>query len=287
MPSRSRKLFWVAGLLLGANLAQADEKTTLRYRFEPGRQLTYQLSTGQQSEISSDMVPGAVQKTAIHWDVSLDQVTRAVDGSVASMELQFKHFAAHQLIEGKKVPIEATAQMNKIRLGLKMTDRGEMSEARLLQADELSKPAQRVAESLRRSLVQNSLVLPSQAVGPGDSWQHELTMPANLPAAPELEMKLSIVYRLDAVENHRGRRCARISSAGELSLQGEAKKTGAPLAANLKGKARGTTWFAIDAGLLVDSQAELQLQGQITAAAGEQKVNTQVKIDLKAQVALQ
>ncbi|MBW1806830.1 MAG: hypothetical protein JRJ19_12845 [Deltaproteobacteria bacterium] len=272
-------------LLFAQAVGFAAESVQLRYKFQKGETQTYRVQVNQSSEITSDMVPGATKKMSIRTDVELAQKILDVKDGSASIEMGFNKFLADQVIGGKRQAIDGTEGIKKIRLGLQMSQLGQMFKATLLNPDEIDEPARLAADSMRRSITQNSIVLPEKALSPGDSWKIEKVVPANLPGAKNIKMKLTSAYTLLSFEKVAGKACAKIQTEVSLTLKGKAEQAGVPIEADLSGSGKGVSLFAVDSGCVLNSQAKLQISGDIKATSQGQKVKTHVKVDLEIRMA--
>jgi uncharacterized protein DUF6263 len=272
-------------LLFTQTVGFAAESVQLRYKFQKGETQTYTVQVSQSSEITSDMVAGATKKMSIRTDVELQQKIIDVKEGSASIEMGFTKFKADQLVGGRRQAIDGTDGIKKIRLGLQMSQLGQMSDATLLNPEEIDEPARLAADSMRRSITQNSLVLPEKALSPGDSWKITKEVPANLPGAKNLKMKLASTYKLISFEKVAGKDCAKIQTEVSLTLKGKAEQAGVPIEADLSGSGKGLSLFAVDSGNVQNSQAELKISGDVKAKSQGQQVKTHVKVDLEIRMA--
>jgi hypothetical protein len=264
----------------------AEGPVSLRYKFHEGQTLTYRLRVTQSMDLSMDPMGTSTQPSTMHTDVDIAQKVLGIEGNTALLELAFKRFSASQVVDNKKLPLSGTEGIERIRLGMKMSPLGQMKQPVLLNPDAIDEPARKLAESMRRSVEQNSLILPEKPLHQGDTWIIEKEAPAHLPGAPEMKMKLSSQYKLLGFETIRGIQCAQISADVSLVLKGEVKRAGIPLRADLEGKGKGMVLFDIEGGRMIDSTAELGIAGSIRADSQGQSVETRVKIHLDVRVEL-
>lgn len=276
----------VVGAVMAFGPAAAGDKVELRFKFEPNAVMTYRVKAQQQTAIGSNLSPGTVQKTSVETSAVLKQKVVAVSDSGASIELGFDSFSARQLVGGKSYPSDPRTALDKIRIGLNMSRLGELSGVHVLNPGKIDRAARRVAQSICQSLSRQALVLPKQAVAPGDSWKVEKEIPSVLPGTSGLSMRIESSYKFTGTEKLKGKNCARIEAHVSVALNGKASKAGVPIMAKLAGEGRGRSLVALDAGVLLSNSSRLEIAGNLTAGKKEQSVKTNVKLILATELKL-
>ena len=271
----------VLSSILPLRAVPAAEAVEMRFKFQSGQTHAYHMRAEQETEASSDLSPGTVQKTSISTSAVLREKVASVSAGSASMEFGFDSFSAWQLVAGKAYPVDGGEALGKIRIGLNMSPLGELSAVHVLNPGEIDRAARRVAESMCLSLSRQALMLPERPVSPGDSWQVEKEIPSILPGTHGLNMRLSSTYKFAGTKKVRGMNCARIEVRVSLSLRGKAERAGVPIGAELAGEGRGESLLAIEAGLLLSSHSQMEISGDLTAGTKGQMVKTNIKLALK------
>lgn len=275
------------GVLFLAGLATAAGPIKLRYKFKKGESLDYRMVMDQDMDITSEAMPGMGQKISMKMIIEMYQKTLETKPKGAKVEIGFKKFDAEMEMGGNKMPIPGMESMKKLRMTMDMSDRGEMGEPELVNPDEVGQQARQMAEQMKKSMNQNSLVFPDKALKPGDTWTFEQDIPAELPGAPDLKMKLKSKFKLVGIEKVKGKMCAKVRADVNLSLHGEASQGGVPLKADMEGSGSGENLFAIKEGKMISSEANFNVAGDVVASAQGQKVATKLKMGVKLKMDLQ
>jgi hypothetical protein len=160
---------------------------------------------------------------------------------------------------------------------------GKMDEPKIVNAAELDATVKQMAEQMKKSMSQNSLVFPEKGIPVGGSWDMDTEIPANLPGAPDLKMKFKSKYKLLGFTKCKGGQCAKIQAKVSVGLHGKAESAGVPTQADMDGTGEGVNLFDVKRGIMVKSEAKMNIGGDVTASAQGQKVSSKIKmgIDLK------
>jgi hypothetical protein len=288
MADKMWRVAWLAvGLCLAGASARAEEPVELRYRFQPQMKLVYRMLLDQTTEMSGGPAAGAPQKMGTHMDVDFYHKVLEPVGSGARMEIGFERVDAKVELGANKFPVPGLEEISKLRMGLEMTARGEMKNVTLQNAGDLSAQSKQIAEEMKKSIAQNSLVFPDQALRVGQSWSTDQKVPASLGGGgQELLMDVKSRYTLAALEQKDGKRVARIATRVNLALHGQTVQMGVPIQADLEGSGEGLAWFWIEQGRLLQSQAEFKIRGQISGDNQGQKSTTGLAIGMRVDMKL-
>jgi hypothetical protein len=270
--------------LLGAfgnqQAAKAEEPVSLRYHFKVGESLLYGMGLQQHLEISTDMVPGLTQKMDTRMDVELAKKVTGVSSGTATLDIGFRKFEAEMNLGGQKASVPGLEDARKIHLTLQMSERGESSDAKLLDPEELGDQTRKVAQTMVKSMTQNTLVFPEQPIAIGDSWTSDQELPADIPGAPEMKRLMKSTYKLVGIETTGGKRLAKISAEVAISLHGSGLQLGVPLQADLEGKGQGENLFDLQEGRVQSSKVTVNLEGDIKTSTQGENNSSHLKIDM-------
>jgi len=284
MKSRNLRIPVACVLALAfGTLALAGGPVKLRYKFKKGQNLKYGMVMDQAMEITTDAAPGFAQKIKMRMDVGMYQKVTAVEKAAAVLDVGFTKFDAIMEMGGNKMPIPGSEGFKKMRMSMRMTELGKMDEPKIINADELDQTVKQMAEQMKKSMSQNSLIFPENLIPVGGSWDMDTEIPANLPGAPNLKMKFKSKYKLLGFAKCKGGRCAKIQAKVTVSLHGKAESSGVPTQADMDGSGEGVNLFDVKRGIMVKSEAKMTIAGDVTATAQGQKVSSKIKmaIDLK------
>jgi hypothetical protein len=263
-----------------ASPALAGGPTKLRYKFKKGQNLKYGMVMDQAMDITTDAAPGFAQKIKMHMDVGMYQKVTGVETGAAVLEVGFTKFDAVMEMGGNKMPIPGSEGFKKMRMSMRMTELGKMDEPKIVNADELDATVKQMAEQMKKSMSQNSLVFPENAIPVGGSWNMDTEIPANLPGAPDLKMKFKSSYKLLGFEKCKGGQCAKIQAKVAVALHGKAESSGVPTQADMDGTGEGVNLFDVNRGIMVKSEAKMTIGGDVTASAQGQKVSSKIKMGI-------
>jgi hypothetical protein len=284
MKSRNLRILVACVLTLAfSSVALAGGPVKLRYKFTKGQNLKYGMVMDQAMDISTDAAPGFAQKIKMHMDVGMYQKVTGVETGAATLEVGFTKFDAVMEMGGNKMPIPGSEGFKKMRMSMRMTELGKMDEPKIVNAAELDQTVKQMAEQMKKSMSQNTLIFPEKAIPVGGSWNMDSEIPANLPGAPDLKMKFKSAYKLLGFAKCKTGKCAKIQAKVTVSLHGKAESSGIPTQADMDGSGEGVNLFDVKKGIMVASDAKMTIGGDVTATAQGQKVSSKIKmgIDLK------
>jgi hypothetical protein len=281
MKSKNLKILVACVLTLAfASVALAGGPVKLRYKFKKGQNLKYGMVMDQAMDITTDAAPGFAQKIKMHMDVGMYQKVTGVEKAAATLEVGFTKFDAVMEMAGNKMPIPGSEGFKKMRMSMRMTELGKMDEPKILNADDLDASVKQMAEQMKKSMSQNSLVFPEKGIAVGESWSMDTEIPANLPGAPDLKMKFKSTYKLLGFEKCKGGKCAKILAKVKVSLHGKAEAGGVPTQADMDGTGEGENLFNVMKGIMVKSKASMTISGDVKATAQGQQVSSKIKMGI-------
>jgi hypothetical protein len=279
-------LFGMATCLLIHSIVTAGESIKLRYQFQKDQQMAYSVDIDQDITHQTDLAPSIKQKVSTRMKAQMIQRVKEVQGGVASIEIGFPKFWAKNIIGENEFPIPGLDSISKMRLTVRMTKRGQLSDPKIDNRDAMDQQVLEVAENMRKSISQNLLIFPEKAVAISESWKAEEEIPIGLPGAENLKAKMVSVFKLTAIKEVREMRCAQIHTDIKLSVQGKITQDGIPIEANMEGSGKGENLFAVSEGRLVQTNGSFTLTGRIKAYAQGQLIETQTQMDLNIKMEL-
>jgi len=273
----------LAGMVPLAARAQpapaAGPAVDLRHRFQPGAVHTYRLVLEQRLEVRTSLSPEEAQRFASRLAVDTRQTVRSAGSEGAVLELAFGAPEATMSLQGVQMPVAGLDGLARLKLTMRMTDRGRLSEVEALDAPELPPEVEGLAAELKKNLTRNAVVFPDRPVAPGESWTEERAVPAGLPGAEGLSMAVQATYTYRGMEKALGRSCARVDSQVVLGIRGRLTQCGLPVEADLKGRGQGQACFSLEEGRLVRTRAGLSVDGTLQASQGGQAVTTTLALE--------
>lgn len=276
----------VFGTLVLSQAALAEGPYQLRYRFPEGLRLVYRMVLDQTTEMTASTHPGPAQKMGTRMDVDLYHKVIAPAGDGARMEIGFERVEAKVELGGNRLPVPGMEEIDRLKMALTMSSRGQMSAVNLIDADKLGPQAQRITQEMKKSIAQNALVFPDKPLMPGEGWSSEQRVPTNLGSGQDLMMDVKSSYKLVGIERQAGKSIARIETQVALSLHGKTEQMGMPIQADLEGSGTGVALFLIDAGQMLQTQASFAIQGQISSQNQGQQATTGLKIAMQVDLKL-
>ncbi|MBN2494638.1 MAG: hypothetical protein JXR96_08625 [Deltaproteobacteria bacterium] len=280
---RAKALIPVA-LMLAAWQAQAGEKVDLRFKFSPGEKIVYQMVMEQSMEAETELAPGMIQKVLIKMDMDMYQKTVAADDAGAGLEVGYTRVDATMGVGGQPMPVPGADELTRVKLTMRMTPRGRISDAKIAGADKVGEKARKMAEEMKKSLAQGTMIFPDKAIEVGETWSHKQKLPANIEGAKNLMMDVESQYKLVGMEKHRGKPCAKIQATVKLSLHGKAVQNNIPLQADLEGQGSSVNLFSPELGRSLQTRTRMDIGGTVTATAQGRDIKTSLKIGTTAQM---
>ncbi len=155
-------------LSLVSSAAMAQDKGALRYLYQPGQEILYQVKVNQ--ETSLGLGEEAPSKVEARFDTTLRfLVGEVTSGDDMALDVRFRDFSVELKGGGESLQgQEFTSQLGEMRLSLVQSPRGEVKQAVVAGGN----PQIKRTTSLLRDLVLRSLpVLPEEALSKGHTWE--------------------------------------------------------------------------------------------------------------------
>lgn len=265
---------WVALCWWSAALAaDAPAALELRYRFAPGASESWTVSSDEAVEMSTSLFPGVSQRFRQQSRLTLRRRVLALEPTGAVVELSFPEVEATLESGGRPRPLAQQSALSAVRLSLRQSERGEFSEARLLDAEALDPAVRFQAQEFASALARSALVFPERALSPGDTWIDRRAVAFPVPGAPQMLLEMETTYRLVELPTP-AQGAALIRAELRAALDEPRGQDGAGPSAKIQVAGTGEFYFRPDTGRLVSSRCELSLSGEFgTRDAGGEIVN--------------
>lgn len=284
------KLLVMTALLLSAQ----DGKVDLKWKFEKGRELTYQQTQKQSMEIFGTAMEQETRQTQV-WkvkDVAADGTatieTKCVAvASKASGAMEFEYDSE----KDKEVPENPQVKMMAKMVGkvftLKMTPRGKIVEMKGFDAlmedmlKELGEDAGPMREMLKQMLSDDTMksamqqlapMLPEKAVGKGDTWKDEFTLKFPMIGG----MKFGVGSTMTDLAGGE----AKIAQDWTIELKGGEEDKDNPLAGLIKitdSKGKAQIAFSVEKGCFISQKITMDL----TMEANGQQIPIKTQSEMK------
>jgi len=245
--------------------AGCSKTIQLTLQFKEGDEYKYQLT---QESITTTEFMGKKMEMPSKTNITLTQKAEKVDQGVTELKITYDSFDMEMNVGGKTIP----STMGKSMVGkvttIKISSTGEVLEP---QGSKTVMGIQGIGTDVKNIYVSLYPKFPEHTLKVGDSWKQTQTIPQS-----QMEMVIESHYTLSKLEKKKGYDCAVIDYTVSMNIKGGEQTT-----TSLKGsgKGKGTTYFAYDKGLLIDSQADMDLTMSISAPlpTGKQEIPTSTK----------
>jgi hypothetical protein len=269
----------IIGMLLMTPLGTLSaEPLQLKYKFNKEQILNYKCSINQQMEIFDPINQGMSQKISIKVGMNMHQKVLAIEKALAKMKIGFSNLVTERMIGDQKAAATDIDNAEKMKMSLNISEFGEISD---LKVENVEQASSDLADSMQYTLSNNSLILPNKKIAIGESWQDDREVPANIPGAKELKMKVSKTYTFQGIEKIKGISCAHLVGMVTLLLEGKSEQRQVPMEILLQGKGNEDIYFAIKEGFLVKSVSKVEMNGKVTASAEGESVITKMKLNIE------
>ncbi len=282
---KRRWVLWFVAFaaLTAAAVASQEREVTLRFRFVPKQQLSYeQRFEGEMAmtlQVAGQEVP--INMTMKGQATQTQRVDEVDKEGVASLTVTTKGRMNVDIAGGLPVTPETPREQEipPMRVRLKMNPLGKIVEVKLEEAETPAhSPSPVPIPSVQAQNVPTPLSFPEKPVRTGDSWDIGGTMEMTIgDRTVKLEMKGQA--RLVAFEKLDGRDCAVIETTTELpdlsDLLSQMVKAvpgkGASVYSSSEGRATGKVWFDVANGIVVrrEETTEMTMTYTISSPTGE------------------
>lgn len=263
--TKSNPVRWmfVPLLLLSFLWVGCGEKTIkLRLTFNEGDEYKYNLT---QDSVTTTEFMGKKMEMPSKTEITLTQKIQKVDQGVAELNIVYDSFNMEMNVGGKQIP----SNMGKSMVGktniIKIRENGEIIEPSGIKA---MVGLQGLGSDIKNIFFSLYPQFPEHKLKVGDSWTQKQEMPQ-----AQMGVVIESQYTLSKLEKKKEHNCAVLDYTISMTIEG-----GEETKMNMKGsgQGKGTTYFAYEKGLLVESGVDMDLTMSIAAPlpTGEQEIPT-------------
>lgn len=239
-----------------------EKAIQLRLKFNEGDEYKYNLV---QDSVTTTEFMGKKMEMPNKTEITLTQKVEKVDQGIAELNIIYDTFNMEMNVGGKQIP----SNMGKSMVGktniMKIRENGEIVEPKGIKA---MVGLQGLGSDIKNLFFSLYPQFPEHKVKAGNSWTQKQEMPQ-----AQMGVVIEYQYTLSKLEKKKEYNCAVLDYTISMTIEsGEQTKM------NMKGsgKGKGTTYFAYEKGLLVESEVEMDLTMSISAPlpTGEQEIPT-------------
>jgi len=239
-----------------------EKAIQLRLKFNEGDEYKYNLI---QDSVTTTEFMGKKMEMPNKTEITLSQKVEKVDQGIAELNVIYDTFNKEMNVGGKQIP----SNMGKSMVGktniMKIRENGEIIEPKGIKA---MVGLQGLGSDIKNLFFSLYPQFPEHKLKAGNSWTQKQEMPQ-----AQMGVVIEYQYTLSKLEKKKEYNCAVLDYTISMTIEsGEQTKM------NMKGsgKGKGTTYFAYEKGLLVESEVEMDLTMSISAPlpTGEQEIPT-------------
>ena len=239
-----------------------EKAIQLRLKFNEGDEYKYNLV---QDSVTTTEFMGKKMEMPNKTEITLTQKVEKVDQGIAELNIIYDTFNMEMNVGGKQIP----SNMGKSMVGktniMKIRENGEIVEPKGIKA---MVGLQGLGSDIKNLFFSLYPQFPEHKLKAGNSWTQKQEMPQ-----AQMGVVIEYQYTLSKLEKKKEYNCAVLDYTISMTIEsGEQTKM------NMKGsgKGKGTTYFAYEKGLLVESEVEMDLTMSISAPlpTGEQEIPT-------------
>lgn len=239
-----------------------EKAIQLRLKFNEGDEYKYNLV---QDSVTTTEFMGKKMEMPNKTEITLTQKVEKVDQGIAELNIIYDTFNMEMNVGGKQIP----SNMGKSMVGktniMKIRENGEIIEPKGIKA---MVGLQGLGSDIKNLFFSLYPQFPEHKLKAGNSWTQKQEMPQ-----AQMGVVIEYQYTLSKLEKKKEYNCAVLDYTISMTIEsGEQTKM------NMKGsgKGKGTTYFAYEKGLLVESEVEMDLAMSISAPlpTGEQEIPT-------------
>ena len=258
----SRWIFTSLLLLSFLWVGCGEKAIQLRLKFNEGDEYKYNLV---QDSVTTTEFMGKKMEMPNKTEITLTQKVEKVDQGIAELNIIYDTFNMEMNVGGKQIP----SNMGKSMVGktniMKIRENGEIVEPKGIKA---MVGLQGLGSDIKNLFFSLYPQFPEHKLKAGNSWTQKQEMPQ-----AQMGVVIEYQYTLSKLEKKKEYNCAVLDYTISMTIEsGEQTKM------NMKGsgKGKGTTYFAYEKGLLVESEVEMDLAMSISAPlpTGEQEIPT-------------
>jgi len=245
-------LRWGTALLLLVLWTGCGEKAIkLSLKFNEGDIYKYKLI---QDSVTSTEFMGKKMEMPSKAEITLTQKVEKINQGIAELKITYDSFDMKMNVGGKEIP----SNMGKSMIGktniMKISEDGEIVEPKGMKA---MVGLQGLGGDIKNVFFNLYPKFPERKLKVGDSWTQKQEIPQS-----QMEIAVEALYTLSGKEEKQGYKCAVIDSVTTMSIKGGNQ---AKMSITGEGKGKGTTYFAYEKGILVNSQVEMDFNMSISA----------------------
>ncbi len=246
-----------------------EKAIQLRLKFNEGNEYKYNLV---QDSVTTTEFMGKKMEMPSKTEITLTQKVAKVDQGIAELNVTYDTFNMEMNVGGKQIP----SNMGKSMVGktniMKIRENGEIIEPKGIKA---MVGLQGLGSDIKNLFFSLYPQFPEHKLKAGNSWTQKQEMPQ-----AQMGVVIEYQYTLSKLEKKKEYNCAVLDYTISMTIEsGEQTKM------NMKGsgKGKGTTYFAYEKGLLVESEVVMDLTMSITAPlpTGEQEIPTSTHQTIK------
>ena len=240
-----------------------EKAIQLRLKFNEGDEYKYNLV---QDSVTTTEFMGKKMEMPNKTEITLTQKVEKVDQGIAELNIIYDTFNMEMNVGGKQIPsnMGGKSMVGKTNI-MKIRENGEIVEPKGIKA---MVGLQGLGSDIKNLFFSLYPQFPEHKVKAGNSWTQKQEMPQ-----AQMGVVIEYQYTLSKLEKKKEYNCAVLDYTISMTIEsGEQTKM------NMKGsgKGKGTTYFAYEKGLLVESEVEMDLTMSISAPlpTGEQEIPT-------------
>ena len=222
-----------------------EKAIQLRLKFNEGDEYKYNLV---QDSVTTTEFMGKKMEMPNKTEITLTQKVEKVDQGIAELNIIYDTFNMEMNVGGKQIP----SNMGKSMVGktniMKIRENGEIIEPKGIKA---MVGLQGLGSDIKNLFFSLYPQFPEHKLKAGNSWTQKQEMPQ-----AQMGVVIEYQYTLSKLEKKKEYNCAVLDYTISMTIEsGEQTKM------NMKGsgKGKGTTYFAYEKGLLVESEVEMDL----------------------------
>ncbi|MCK4353355.1 hypothetical protein KAW65_08125 [candidate division WOR-3 bacterium] len=238
-----------------------EEGVWLGFKFVPGKSLTYKQTINTYTAME---IKGMVQEVNSITEI---QTTQTVEDTVDNikLEISFDDISSTTRVGAQLIPVKEAEELKGKVVSLKLSKEGKLIELKGLEDIDYFKKS---GEKPERQFEGLFSFLPNKVTKIGENWQKEFE-----------EEKCT--YTLQGFEQKDGFDCAKIAVKKEIEQTKDIEQKGMKIKMNIKGEEKGTIFFALKEGIIIESKATTSLEGEqeLSGAGLPEPITVPIYID--------
>ncbi len=252
-------------LLILVSNSSAQETYNLKYKFSKGMTFNYRIETS--TSTTQEAMGREVKTSSNSVNVMNYKINDVSDNGDFEFNIKFDTAYVKSSFMGRDTTIELNDLVGK-RLGMQMSSLGEFK--KLEQLDTISVQGQMIPfeQLLKRSVT----MFPGKDLKVGDSWNESPIDSISIKnIGGQIIDTMEVVYTLAGTENKLGYNCYKVTSTGNIKLQGKGNVQGMDLYIEGTGKMSGTVYLDMESCMPVYSESNMD-NDMTLATTGQQSM---------------